>query len=207
MGGLTQALAKAAADLGVEIRTDAEVRRILVEDGAATGVVLANGDELRARNVASNVDCRLTFETFLDPQHAAARVRRRDPAHRLQQRVGEDQRRARRRCRTSPRARARRPGRSTAARSTCVPIRTTSSAATTTRSTAGRRRDPIVECTIPSSVDPTRRAARAPPDVDVLPVRTVRARRRARGTRRRTTPSPTAASPSSSATRRASPRR
>ncbi len=68
MGGLTQALAKAAADLGVEIRTEAEVRRIVVEDGAATGVVLANGDELHARNVASGVDCRLTFETFLDPQ-------------------------------------------------------------------------------------------------------------------------------------------
>jgi phytoene dehydrogenase-like protein len=66
MGGLTQALAKAATDLGVEIRTEAEVARILVEGGSATGVVLAGGDELRARNVASSVDCRLTFETFLD---------------------------------------------------------------------------------------------------------------------------------------------
>src|ERR1700730_9308355 len=68
MGGITQALAKAATDLGVEIRTEAEAARILVEGGAATGVVLANGDELRSRNVASSVDCRLTFETFLDPQ-------------------------------------------------------------------------------------------------------------------------------------------
>ncbi len=67
MGGLTQALAKAATDLGVEIRTEAEVARILVENGSATGVVLAGGDELRARNVASSVDCRLTFETFLEP--------------------------------------------------------------------------------------------------------------------------------------------
>jgi phytoene dehydrogenase-like protein len=66
MGGLTQALAKAATDLGVEIRTEAEVRRILVERGTAVGVVLAGGDELRARRVASSVDCRLTFETFLD---------------------------------------------------------------------------------------------------------------------------------------------
>jgi phytoene dehydrogenase-like protein len=66
MGGLTQALAKAARDLGVEIRTEADVRRILVEQGRAVGVVLADGDELRARRVASNVDCRLTFETFLD---------------------------------------------------------------------------------------------------------------------------------------------
>ncbi len=68
MGGLTQALAKAATDLGVEIRTEAEVSRILVEDGSAVGVVLANGDELRARRIASNVDCRLTFEQFIDPR-------------------------------------------------------------------------------------------------------------------------------------------
>lgn len=68
MGGLTQALAKAATDLGVEIRTEAEVAKITVENGRATGVVLANGDTFRARNVASGVDCRLTFETFLEPE-------------------------------------------------------------------------------------------------------------------------------------------
>ncbi len=72
MGGLTQALARAATELGVEIRTEAEVTRILVENGAATGVVLANGDELRAQHVASGVDCRLTFETFLEPHQLPA---------------------------------------------------------------------------------------------------------------------------------------
>jgi phytoene dehydrogenase-like protein len=66
MGGLTQALAKAAKDLGVEIRTEAEVAKILTKNGAASGVVLANGDEFYAKNVASGVDCRLTFQTFLD---------------------------------------------------------------------------------------------------------------------------------------------
>src|SRR6202011_5813515 len=40
MGGLTQALAAAARDLGVDIRCDAEVARILVRDGAASGVTL-----------------------------------------------------------------------------------------------------------------------------------------------------------------------
>jgi len=68
MGGLTQALARAARDLGVEIRTESEVARILLDGKRAAGVVLANGDELRARTVASNVDCRLTFETFLPPE-------------------------------------------------------------------------------------------------------------------------------------------
>ena len=67
MGGLTQALARAASDLGAEIRTEHEVERILVREGAACGVALANGDEFRAKMVASSVDCRLTFERFLDP--------------------------------------------------------------------------------------------------------------------------------------------
>lgn len=67
MGGLTQALAKVATALGVEIRTEAEVARITVKDGAATGVVLQNGQEFAARTVASNLDCRWTFERLLDP--------------------------------------------------------------------------------------------------------------------------------------------
>ena len=43
MGGLTQALAKAAKDLGVEIRTESEVTKILTKNGTATGVALAQG--------------------------------------------------------------------------------------------------------------------------------------------------------------------
>jgi phytoene dehydrogenase-like protein len=67
MGGLTQALARAANDLGVEIRTEAEVGKILTRNGAATGVALVNGDEFHAKKVASGVDCHLTFEKFMDP--------------------------------------------------------------------------------------------------------------------------------------------
>lgn len=65
MGGLTQALARAAKDLGVEIRTKAEVARISVRDNAVTGVVLHNGDEFLARRVASNADCNVTFNGLL----------------------------------------------------------------------------------------------------------------------------------------------
>lgn len=69
MGGLTQALASAARDLGVDIRCDAEVSRILVNSGGAvTGVALANGDEFHAAKVASNIDCRLTFTKLMDPK-------------------------------------------------------------------------------------------------------------------------------------------
>jgi phytoene dehydrogenase-like protein len=67
MGGLTQALARAARDLGVEIRCDAEVSRILVKDGAVQGVALAGGEELAAKKVASNADARVTFTKLLDP--------------------------------------------------------------------------------------------------------------------------------------------
>jgi phytoene dehydrogenase-like protein len=68
MGGLTQALARAAKDLQVDIRTNAEVARILVRDGVATGVALADGDEFQARVVASNLDPHLTFNRLLDPR-------------------------------------------------------------------------------------------------------------------------------------------
>src|SRR6185437_2248017 len=66
MGGLTQALAKAGKALGVEIRTETEVGRILVKDGSATGVALADGTEIRARVVASNADAHVTFNRLLD---------------------------------------------------------------------------------------------------------------------------------------------
>jgi phytoene dehydrogenase-like protein len=44
------------------------VARILVRDGAAVGVALANGDEYRAPIVASNADARVTFLRLLDPR-------------------------------------------------------------------------------------------------------------------------------------------
>jgi phytoene dehydrogenase-like protein len=66
MGGLTQALASAAKALGVEIRVNTEVQRIIVQHGHATGVALANGDEFRAPVVASNADAHVTFNRLLD---------------------------------------------------------------------------------------------------------------------------------------------
>jgi phytoene dehydrogenase-like protein len=67
MGGLTQALAKAARDLKVEIRCDAEVSKILTEAGSVRGVALADGTEFLAPVVASNVDAHVTFTRLLDP--------------------------------------------------------------------------------------------------------------------------------------------
>src|SRR5262249_29617289 len=66
MGGLTQAIAAAAREHGAEIRCNAEVAKILVNDGSAEGVVLADGTELRARRVASNADAHVTFMRLIE---------------------------------------------------------------------------------------------------------------------------------------------
>jgi phytoene dehydrogenase-like protein len=60
-------MADAAREAGVEIRTGAEVLRILVKDGAASGVVLADGTEIAASTVVSGADPRRTFLNLIDP--------------------------------------------------------------------------------------------------------------------------------------------
>ena len=67
MSGIANALLGAVKDLGVEVRTEAEVARFIVEDGVCRGVSLANGDEYRARVVASNLDPRRTFLNLVEP--------------------------------------------------------------------------------------------------------------------------------------------
>ncbi|HMD34508.1 MAG TPA: NAD(P)/FAD-dependent oxidoreductase [Vicinamibacterales bacterium] len=65
-GAISNAIASAGREAGVEIRTEASVARIAVRGGQATGVVLANGDELDADLVLSSVDPHLTFLKFVD---------------------------------------------------------------------------------------------------------------------------------------------
>jgi phytoene dehydrogenase-like protein len=67
LGSLTLALADAARKAGVEIRTNAEVQHIRVKDGAVTGLVLANGEEIAVEAVVSGVDPKRTFFKLLDP--------------------------------------------------------------------------------------------------------------------------------------------
>ncbi len=72
IGNLPQALAHAARQNGAEIRTGAEVAHVVTKNGAATGVVLQNGDEISATVAISNADVKRTFlklveSTYLDP--------------------------------------------------------------------------------------------------------------------------------------------
>jgi phytoene dehydrogenase-like protein len=69
MGGITQALADSARSRGAEIRTEARVERILVIDGRAAGVMLENGEEIRAKIVVSGVDPKRTFLSLVEARH------------------------------------------------------------------------------------------------------------------------------------------
>src|SRR3982751_6070569 len=65
-GAISNAIAAAAREAGVEIRTEAPVAKIEVKNGQASGVVLANGDQLQADMVLSSVDPHLTFLKFVE---------------------------------------------------------------------------------------------------------------------------------------------
>jgi phytoene dehydrogenase-like protein len=69
MGSLARALVAAATQAGAEIRTHAEVQRILVKDASVTGVVLSSGEGIAARIVISNADPPRTLLRLVDPVH------------------------------------------------------------------------------------------------------------------------------------------
>ena len=66
MGGITQAMARSADARGVAIRTEAEVKRILTQNGRVTGVELADGEAMEADVVVSNADPKRTFLRLLN---------------------------------------------------------------------------------------------------------------------------------------------
>jgi phytoene dehydrogenase-like protein len=68
-GALTTAMAAAVTELGGEIRTSCEAVGIKVKDGVATGVILANGDEIESQAVISNPDPKRTLLRLVEPQH------------------------------------------------------------------------------------------------------------------------------------------
>lgn len=78
---LAAALERLARELGVEIRTGAPVAELLLERGAARGVRLESGEQLRASQVVVNADPRYAYQTLLSGQQAtAARLARLEPS-------------------------------------------------------------------------------------------------------------------------------
>jgi phytoene dehydrogenase-like protein len=80
MGAITQAMARSAAALGVEIETEAPVREIVVERGRVAGVACADGRVVRGRAIAANVDPHRLYTRLLPadalPPELLARMRR-----------------------------------------------------------------------------------------------------------------------------------
>ncbi|HXW96279.1 MAG TPA: NAD(P)/FAD-dependent oxidoreductase [Gemmatimonadales bacterium] len=72
MGALSNAIAAAAREKGAEIKTSAPVARILVKEGRAVGVVMADGAEYRAKKVVSGIDANVTFLKLMDPKELPA---------------------------------------------------------------------------------------------------------------------------------------
>ena len=67
MGAITQAMADACRDAGVEISLAAGVKSLLTEGETIRGVVLENGEEVYATRVASNVNPKLLYTRLTPP--------------------------------------------------------------------------------------------------------------------------------------------
>ncbi len=68
-GALVKGLVGLLTGLGGSLRVNAEVRRIEVDGGRATGVTLASGERLQADIVVSNADTAWTYKHLVEPQH------------------------------------------------------------------------------------------------------------------------------------------
>jgi phytoene dehydrogenase-like protein len=77
MGAITQAMAAACREQGIDIRTNATVKEVIVEKGRAAGVALGTGETLRAPRIVSNLNPKLLFERLVDPAVLPADFRER----------------------------------------------------------------------------------------------------------------------------------
>jgi phytoene dehydrogenase-like protein len=66
-GAVSESIADAARALGVEIRTEAPVERLLTRGDEVTGVVTSAGDEITARVTLSSLDPHQTFVRLTEP--------------------------------------------------------------------------------------------------------------------------------------------
>jgi phytoene dehydrogenase-like protein len=69
MGAIPQAIAASGKRFGLEVRTDAEVAEIKVVEGRAVGVVLATGEEIRAKSVIANASAKTTFQRLVPQEN------------------------------------------------------------------------------------------------------------------------------------------
>ncbi|HEU4648638.1 MAG TPA: NAD(P)/FAD-dependent oxidoreductase [Gemmatimonadales bacterium] len=72
MGGISNSIAAAAREKGAEIRTNSPVARIIVKNGQAVGVALADGTEFYGTRIASGADANVTFMKLMDTKDLPA---------------------------------------------------------------------------------------------------------------------------------------
>ncbi len=68
-GSIINGMCKLLTDRNVPVRFNAEVRKIVVEGGRATGVELASGESLAADIVVCNSDTSWTYMNLIAPEH------------------------------------------------------------------------------------------------------------------------------------------
>ncbi len=68
-GALIKGMVNLLAERGVSVRCSAPVTRILIENQRATGVMLQNGEILKADIVVSNADTAWTYKNLVDKQY------------------------------------------------------------------------------------------------------------------------------------------
>jgi phytoene dehydrogenase-like protein len=77
---VAESIASAARELGATIRENATVQQVIVRGGRAVGVVLEDGEEIKARTIVSGLDPRRTFLSLVDeadlPQDFVRSIRR-----------------------------------------------------------------------------------------------------------------------------------
>jgi len=69
MGTITQIMAKACKNLGVEIRLNSAVEEVLIKDNQAIGVRLQGGVEVFSRRVIANVGPKLLYQQMIKPKY------------------------------------------------------------------------------------------------------------------------------------------
>ena len=95
-GGISNAIAGAAKEAGVEIRTEVAVNRILIKNGVAQGVVLEGGEEIYADVISSSVDPESHLPEIYRRARAARRFSGRSAALQISRLVRKSESRARR---------------------------------------------------------------------------------------------------------------
>ncbi len=77
MGAITQAMAAACREQGVDIRLSSPVTEVITERGRAVGAGMEDGRRIRASAVAANLHPRLLFDRLVDPALVAGDFRER----------------------------------------------------------------------------------------------------------------------------------